>query len=89
LVAFGVQRWIVEKIIVHLLPLIAQFGAQMQKIWLLVASNPIASKLIFTNQFLDLSSSNANPINAHTIFDTCQQLMPSPNIFIFKPISIL
>jgi hypothetical protein len=28
---------------------IAQFGVQMQKIWLLVALNLIASKSIFTN----------------------------------------
>jgi len=42
----------------------------MQKIWLLVAFNLIASKPIFTNKLLDLSSSDANPINAHTIFDT-------------------
>jgi hypothetical protein len=31
----------------------------------------IASKANFTNQLLDLSSSNANPVNAHTNFDTC------------------
>jgi hypothetical protein len=35
---------------------IAQFGAQMQKIWLLVALSLIASKPIFTKQLLDLLS---------------------------------
>ncbi len=68
---------------------IIQFGAHMQKIWLLVALSPITSKPKFTNQLLDLSSSNVNLVNTHTTFDTCQQSMPSPNIFIFKSMNIL
>ncbi len=55
----------------------------------MVALDLIASKSNFTNQLLDLSSSNTNPINAHTNSNTCHQSMPSSNIFIFKPIIIL
>jgi hypothetical protein len=49
----------------------------------------IVSKPKFTNQLLDLSSSNANMVNAHTNSDTCHQFMPSLNIYIFKPFTIL
>jgi hypothetical protein len=49
----------------------------------------IASKPNFTDQLLDLSSSNANMVNAHTNYDACHQCMPSLNIFIFKPFIIL
>jgi hypothetical protein len=55
----------------------------------LVALDLIASKPKFTNQFLYISSSNANPINAHTNSDTCHQSIPSPNTFIFKLIIVL
>jgi hypothetical protein len=49
----------------------------------------IVSKPKFTNQLLDLFSSNANPIDTHTNSNTCHQSMPSPNNFIFKPFIIL
>jgi hypothetical protein len=61
----------------------------MQKILLLIALSLIVSKPIFTNQLLHLSSSNANPENAHTTSDTCQQSMAPLNISIFKLINIL
>jgi hypothetical protein len=68
LVASKVERWIVDEIIAHLLPFtLLDMDYICKKIWFLVAFSLIVSKQNLPIRY----SSNANPVNAHTTYDTC------------------
>jgi hypothetical protein len=90
LVASGVQRWMVEQINAHLLPLkLLDLVHRCKKNMAFDSSQLHCLKTNFYQSACGPIFKQCKPKNAHTTSDMRQQSMPSPNIFIFKPINIL